>query len=66
MSQEFLPECCGSGCAVCVLDYADELTGPVVTADLTGMLAAVDLADQLISAHCRKESPGSPDSEDRN
>ena len=62
MAEEFLPECCGSGCAVCVLDYADELAGTAAAADLTGMLAAVDLADQLISAHCRKESA---DSEDR-
>jgi hypothetical protein len=30
------------------------LAGTAAAADLTGMLAAVDLADQLVSAHCRK------------
>lgn len=39
---EDLPECCGTGCAVCVLDYAEEFSAR--DAHLAGMLEAMEAA----------------------
>ncbi|NBO66529.1 MAG: hypothetical protein EBU88_17080 [Acidobacteria bacterium] len=53
MSEDILPECCGSGCTVCVLDYAQDLSPTAGMTDLTGMLEAIDYADRLVSDLCR-------------
>ncbi|MFZ4985070.1 MAG: hypothetical protein ACOYLF_06375 [Blastocatellia bacterium] len=55
MSENFSPECCGSGCAVCVLDYADDLAPSTGMTNLAGMLEAIEIADRLVSARCRPD-----------
>jgi hypothetical protein len=52
-----MPPCCGSGCAVCVLDYwvddepgairQEEITGASVGTEMLELLAAFEEAEQL-------------------
>jgi hypothetical protein len=50
-----MPECCGTGCAVCVLDYPEQFLNPrSQDSDLMAMLAAFETAEAAVA---------SPDSE---
>jgi hypothetical protein len=45
-----LPECCGTGCAVCVLDYPEQFLNPQSTdSNLLAMLTAFEEAEAAIA-----------------
>jgi len=44
--RSLLPQCCGTGCTVCVLDYPEMFLTDAPDADMLAMLEAVERAQQ--------------------
>lgn len=44
-----LPQCCGTGCVVCVLDYPEHFSTQRSESETLAMLEAVEKAQQMIA-----------------
>jgi hypothetical protein len=42
-----MPECCGTGCTVCVLDYPEYFLGRKSESEMSAMLKAIEQAQRL-------------------